>query len=147
MILFPTELSDYYNFIIHTFLTSEYIELRDKQDKYDCLDDFFSEDLLREQPDKCLSVADDLYYWTKDQYPHEMSAFHEFALYNFLHGMSDIQSDEPEFDKWYYDNDEDRRNIKKMWNNRSKGAWTEIAKTERELAEFAHNVDTMLELC
>lgn len=148
MILFPTEFSRYFNHTIHKFLTSEYIELRDPENKYDCLDEFFSDDLLHEQPDECFAAAEDLYYWTRDEYEHDMSAIHEMALYNFLHHISALQDDlQCEFYKIYYDEDEDRRQINALWNTQNKRDWQGLADTKKEFTEYIHDLDTIIGHC
>ncbi|MBQ9266974.1 MAG: hypothetical protein IJ217_01630 [Clostridia bacterium] len=60
--------------------------------------------LYREQYARYIEVFKDLYEWTSDIFIHEMSAFHEIALYYFLLEMESVEDNMKEdFKKIYYD--------------------------------------------
>lgn len=100
MILFPTENFELFNFIIHNFLKVEVYG--DDIDIGDFIELILPKYLYREQFLKCENIFDDLYYWTEDDFYHELTAFHEVVLYYFIEYMGDLRSDEDNFDKIYF---------------------------------------------
>lgn len=102
MIIFQTEHMELYNHIVHTFLDINLFGDPDI-DKDDIIEDYYPKYLFREQYFKCIKTFEELYEWTEDAYYHEMSAFHELALYNFVNAMADLKDEMPEFDEIYFD--------------------------------------------
>ena len=87
MIVFPTEHLELYNYIVHIFLEKEIFDdnanIEHITDMYigDMIEGFIPKYLFREQYSKCIEIFKELYYWTEDVFYHQMSAFHEVALY------------------------------------------------------------------
>lgn len=88
MILLNSEHFKLYNKIINNFLEIEIFDCDDLGDAIECL---FPKYLFREQYKKCVNTFKELYEWTQDGFYHQMSAFHERALYGFLEYMHDVQ--------------------------------------------------------
>ena len=59
--------------------------------------------LFGEQYSKCIESFEKLYYWTEDVFYHQMSAFHEVALYRFIDYMADLREEIEQFDSIYFD--------------------------------------------
>ncbi|MRN54733.1 hypothetical protein [Paenibacillus monticola] len=103
MILFNTNHLKAYNYIIHHFLEleifngDEYIDIGDK------LEIILPKYLFREQYHKCIKIFEELFRWTEDEFYHNMGAFHELALYNFVNYLADMREDVEEFDNIYFD--------------------------------------------
>lgn len=57
------------------------------------LDNFFPGYLIRDNAAQCLAVADDLYYWSQDEFLHKLDSMHQLALYNFLEFVAEYQQD------------------------------------------------------
>lgn len=143
-----TDLSDYFNRNIHMFLTTEYIELRDADDPYDSLDLFFPKYMLREQKDKCLSIAEDLYYWSGDNFTHKLTPIHESGLYNFLLRVQEYKSDiGRDFDDIYYNNSDDTKAVKQAWDQLDKESYRDLFTTIKGFRRFIHDIDTMINYC
>lgn len=85
MIVFQTSHQEMYNRIIHNFLDIEVFN--GITDLVDIAEEIVPTYLFREQYQKCLEVLKNLYYWTEDNFTHEMSAFHELMLYKFINYM------------------------------------------------------------
>lgn len=102
MIIFPNLYYKKLNYIVHHFLDcSVFLE---GIDVGDWVEEIFPKYLYREQFQKCMSVLDELYNWTEDQFTHQMTAFHEFALFHFLDLLySEQEVDEEYFNKTYFD--------------------------------------------
>lgn len=149
MIVFDTEeFSDYFNQKLHSFLVTEYIEMRDPDDPYDSLDLFFPDYLLREQQEKCLLVATDLYHWSGDNFRHILTPFHQYGLYNFLQYLEDYRNDDrSQFDNIYYNDAEDLELIKKEWNLLNKEDYKELFTTIKGFRKFMHDIGTMIDHC
>lgn len=103
MIFFNTSRARIYCKIIHNYLEAEIfgdLEI-DIGDRVEC---YMPKYLFREQYQKCIDVFRDLYEWTNDVFIHELTAFHEVALYYFLREMENVKEDMQEnFKKVYYD--------------------------------------------
>ena len=110
MIIFPNLYYKKLNYIVHHFLDcSVFLE---GIDVGDWVEEIFSKYLYREQFQKCMSVLDELYNWTEDQFTHQMTAFHEFALFHFLDLLySEQEVDEEYFNKTYFDKESIQRGI------------------------------------
>ena len=105
MICFNTSRTIIYNKIIHNYLEGE-IFGDPEIDIGDMIEIYMPKYLFREQYQKCLDVFKDLYEWTNDPFPHDLTAFHEVALYYFLMEMENVMEDMGEdFEKVYYDKD------------------------------------------
>lgn len=102
MIAFSTDKQELFNRIIHHFLE---IEVFGYEDGVDDIIDVLPEHLYREQPKKCKQVFKELYKWSdsSDKFERDMTAFHEVALYYFLSYMADLQSDDENFNKLYFE--------------------------------------------
>ena len=103
MINLNTPRSIVYCKIIHNYLEGE-IFGDPEIDIGDMIEDYMPKYLFREQYQKCLEVFKDLYAWTSDEFWHELTAFHEVALYYFLMEMQNLKNDMKEdFKKVFYD--------------------------------------------
>lgn len=109
MIVFQTKDIEIYNYIVHEFLKVEIfggkdkIEMVDNMSIADRIEDILPKYLFREQYSKCLKVFKELFYWTEDDFYHQMSAFHELALYQFIDYMADLRKENTgEFDALYF---------------------------------------------
>lgn len=112
MICFNTHRAVIYNKIIHNYLEVEIFGDPDN-DIGDTIECYMPKYLFREQYQKCLEIFTDLYEWTGDKFLHELSAFHEVALYYFLVEMENLKDDmEDYFKKAFYDKEIDNE-IKK----------------------------------
>ena len=131
MILFGTEHLELFNYIIHHFLQIEIFEGRqdaseaDDMAVGDAIEVFMPKYLFREQYARCVQVFRQLFYWTEDEFCHEMGAFHEVALYGFLNYMSDLREDTEDLDSIYFD-EKSRRLIQEAarWDVREDGEAT-----------------------
>ena len=109
MIIFPTEHLELYNYIVHIFLKKEIFDdnanIEHITDMYigDMIEGFIPKYLFREQYSKCIEIFKELYYWTEDVFYHQMSAFHEVALYQFIDYMADLREEIEQFDSIYFD--------------------------------------------
>ena len=109
MIVFPTEHLELYNYIVHIFLKKEIFDdnanIEHITDMYigDMIEGFIPKYLFREQYSKCIEIFKELYYWTEDVFYHQMSAFHEVALYQFIDYMADLREEIEQFDSIYFD--------------------------------------------
>lgn len=52
---------------------------------------------------KCEKILKELYFWTADRFYHDMTAFHECALYGFVEYMVAMQEGFPDFVEIYFD--------------------------------------------
>ncbi len=112
MIYLNTSRSIVYCKIIHVYLEIE-IFGDPEIDIGDQIEYCFPKYLYREQYSKCVETFKDLYEWTADEFWHDLTAFHEVALYYFLLQMEDLKKDlKSSFKKIYYDK-ELRKEIKK----------------------------------
>lgn len=103
MIYLNTSRAIIYNKIIHNYLEVEVFGDPDI-DIGDAIEDCFPKYLFREQYQKCIEVFKDLYEWTNDPFLHNLTAFHEVALYYFLSGMEELKNDiEDSFKEIFYD--------------------------------------------
>lgn len=103
MIIFPTEDYKEYNAIIHNFMEIEIFN--GDTDIGDIVEDIFPKYLYREQYLKCAKTLKELFAWTEDKFYHDMRAFHELALYQFIEHMKEKQDETPEFLKIYFNSD------------------------------------------
>lgn len=136
MIIFNTNRSKLYCKIIHSYLEGE-IFGDPEIDVGDMIEDYFPKYLYREQYQKCIDVFKDLYEWTNDLFWHQLTAFHEMALYYFLRGMSELKEDMAEaFVEIFYDKD-----IKKEISQYAKLDKEELNNeyTIKELKEFYYD--------
>lgn len=101
MIIFNTKYQELYNYIIHNFLLIEVFN--GENDLGDIIEELLPKYLYREQYHKCVKVFEELFSWTEDNFYHEMSAFHEIILYEFINYMSELQEDIPGFKEIYFD--------------------------------------------
>lgn len=101
MIIFQTEHQELYNHIIHRFLAIRMFN--GEEDLGDIIEMLLPKYLYREQYSKCVKVFKELFLWTEDKFYHEMSAFHEIALYEFINDISELQIDIPDFKEIYFD--------------------------------------------
>lgn len=103
MINLNTSRSVIYCKIIHNYLEGE-IFGDSEIDIGDMIECYMPKYLFREQYQKCLDVFKDLYVWTSDEFWHELTAFHEVALYYFLLEMENVKDDmQEDFKEVYYD--------------------------------------------
>ena len=103
MIQFNTNRSKIYCKIIHNYLEAE-IFGDSEIDIGDVIEDYMPKYLFREQYQKCVEVFRDLYEWTSDPFLHDLTAFHEVALYYFLKSMYQLKEDMKEgFKTVFYD--------------------------------------------
>jgi len=149
MIVFDTEeFTDYFNKKIHDFLTTEFIEMRDPDDPYDSVDLFFPDYLLREQKDKCLNAATDLYYWSGDNFKHVLTPFHKYGLYTFLQYVENYRNeDRQQFDNIYYNDLEDVKAIEKEWDLLNKEDYEELFTSIKGFRRFMHDIGMMNDHC
>ncbi len=110
MIIFETEYIEIFNYIVHQFLELEVfhgvtnVEMIDDMDIGDHIESLLPKYLFREQYFKCLKIFKELFYWTEDEFYHQMSGFHELVLYQFIDYMADLrEEDMEEFDSFYFD--------------------------------------------
>ena len=109
MILFNTTHIETYNYIIHHFLQLEIFEGIETIDEIDDMDigdrieNLLPKYLFREQYQNCVKVYRQLFYWTADDFYHQMEAFHELALYQFIDYMADLRNNMDNFDELYFD--------------------------------------------
>lgn len=110
MIVFQTGHIKTFNYIVHHFLEVDIfygeadIEIVNDMSIADQIEDLLPKYLFREQYFKCLKVFKELFYWTEDEFYHQMSAFHELALYQFIDYMADLRKENIEkFDSAYFD--------------------------------------------
>ena len=125
MINFNTDKNEIYGKIIHSYLDVNIYGDPDI-DVGDVIEEYFPKYLFREQYQRCLQVFEELYEWTNDSFPHDMTAFHEIALYYFLCKMVDLKSDYQENFKSIFYN-------KKLQQEINKRCKKEFKKSEGEL--------------
>lgn len=101
MVIFQTEYQKLYNYIIHNFLLIEVFN--EDTDLGDIIEELLPKYLYREQYRKCVKAFEELFHWTADRFYHEMSAFHEIILFEFINYMSELQEDIPNFKNIYFD--------------------------------------------
>ena len=53
----------------------------DKESQIDYLSTYFPAHLCREETEKCVNVLHDLLEWCQDNYLHDLTCTHEYALY------------------------------------------------------------------
>ena len=99
MIVFQTNHQKLYNYIINQFLKKEIFN--DDTDVGDMIEFLVPKYLYREQYSKCVKTFEELFFWTKDEFYHSMSAFHELVLYYFIIYMADLRNDMDRFDYIY----------------------------------------------
>ena len=148
--MFDSYFSDYLNKKIHIFVATE-VELNggfDDEMFTLSLESYFPAHLIREQKERCIEVFKDLMYWTNDSFMHEMTPFHELALYGFLVSLeTERNSDEEQFDSIYYD-DEDEKEIREIWNSiKDDNPFEDIFQSVDELKEGLHDISVMLDYC
>ncbi|MEK4273187.1 hypothetical protein [Paenibacillus sp. FSL R7-0026] len=97
MILFNTNHVKVYNYIINHFLKIEIYNDDSDGDIGDKLEIILPKYLFREQYQKCKVIFEELLIWTEDNFYHNMSAFHELALYAFLEYLSDMRGGNEQF--------------------------------------------------
>lgn len=102
MICFETKYNKLYNYIIQKFLEIEVFDVLDI-DIAEFIETIVPKYLYREQYKNCEKKFKELYFWSKDQFPHRMTAFHELLLYNFLDNLSEVQRDMESFNEIYFD--------------------------------------------
>ena len=103
MIIFNTYRMEVYCKIIHSYLETE-IFGNSEIDIGDAIETFIPKYLFREQYQRCIEVVKELYEWTNDLFLHQLTAFHEVALYYFLKEMDNIKEDmQEDFVNVYYD--------------------------------------------
>lgn len=103
MVNLNTSRSVIYCKIIHNYLEGE-IFGDSEIDIGDMIECYMPKYLFREQYQKCIDVFKDLYVWTNDEFWHELTAFHEVALYYFLLEMENVKDDmQEDFKEVYYD--------------------------------------------
>ena len=109
MILFNTIHIETYNYIIHHFLQLEIFEDLETIDKMDDMnigdriENLLPKYLFREQYQNCVKVYRQLFYWTADDFYHQMEVFHELVLYQFIDYMADLRNNIDNFDELYFD--------------------------------------------
>lgn len=103
MIYLNTSRSIIYCKIIHNYLEGEVFG-DPEIDIGDQIEFYFPKYLFREQYSKCVETFQDLYEWTADEFWHDLTAFHEVALYYFLLEMENLKEDlQGNFKKIFYD--------------------------------------------
>ena len=109
MILFHTDHLELFNYIIHHFLQSEIFagstdaETVDDMTVGDAVEELMPKYLFREQYTRCIEAYRQLFYWTADDFCHEMEVFHEVALYGFIDHMAGLQDSREDFNRIYFD--------------------------------------------
>ncbi|WP_127530261.1 hypothetical protein [Paenibacillus kobensis] len=103
MILFNNNRLEVYNYIVHHFLETEIFNGDEDEEIGDKLELILPKYLFREQYHKCIKIFEELYRWTEDKFYHEMSAFHELALYSFIEYLANMKEDMEEFNNIYFD--------------------------------------------
>lgn len=63
----------------------------EETDVGDVLEDLLPKYLFREQYCKCVEALEEIFLWTADGFYHEMNAYHEIILYNFIEYMSGLK--------------------------------------------------------
>ncbi|WP_205400968.1 hypothetical protein [Streptococcus lutetiensis] len=112
MIIFPNLYYKKLNYIVHHFLDcSVFLETSDVGD---WVEDIFPKYLYREQFQKCETVLNELYDWTTDPFTHQMTAFHELALFYFLELIQSEQEEDREFFKEIYFDEESSHFIQEI---------------------------------
>lgn len=101
MLIFQTEHQELYNHIIHNFLLIEVFN--EETDVGDVLEDLLPKYLFREQYCKCVEALEEIFLWTADGFYHEMNAYHEIILYNFIEYMSGLKKEIAQFNTIYFD--------------------------------------------
>lgn len=92
MILFKSQHSQIFNKLIHNCLGfSIYDSIIDIGD---AIDEILPKYLRREQFIKCKEAFDDLYTWSSDKFDHELTVFHQLALYKFMEYAVDQYGDD-----------------------------------------------------
>lgn len=149
MIYFPDiNFSEYFNKKIHDFLATEFIEMRDPDDPYDSLNLFFPDYLLRHKKDKYLSIAEDLYHWSGDDFIHKLTPLHQRGLYSFLQHMESYRNDDrQQFDNIYYNDSTDIKAVKQEWNRLNKEEYEILSTTVKGFRRFIHDIGTMIDHC
>ena len=100
MFIFQTNHQKLYNYIIHNFLLVEVFN--EDTDLGDIIEALLPKYLYREQYQKCVKTFEELFLWTEDCFYHEMTAFHEIILYEFINYMSELQKDVSYFKELYF---------------------------------------------
>ncbi|MCL9659067.1 hypothetical protein L2089_00075 [Paenibacillus hunanensis] len=100
MIIFTTRQLKTYNYIIHYFLETEIFN--GFEDVGDTIEVILPKYLFREQYIKCIQTFEELLSWTEDDFLHQLSAFHELALYYFIVYLKGLRDDTEDFDNTYF---------------------------------------------
>ena len=103
MIIFQTQHQYFYNKVIHNLL--EVFIFNDKSNVDDEIEKYMPKYLYREQFQKCVKTFNDLFNWTVDKFFHDMLAFHEVALYNFLVYHRDFHKKSIKLNKQVFDDE------------------------------------------
>ncbi len=149
MIHIDSGFSHYFNNVIHSFVAALYYEGIDDEDRLQSAMDFFPVHLQREQPDKCLRVMDDLYYWTKDNYMHELDDLHQLGLYRFLNFVQDYTNDigRKEFSQIFYDGDAYNQMIDNIWESSDVAEIFGEEMSKQKFTDYLQDVSLIIESC
>lgn len=101
MIIFQTNHQELINYILHVFLEIEVFN--GGTDIGDIIEEILPKYLHREQYQKCVRTMEELFQWTEDSFYHQMRAFHELVLYQFVEYMANLQDEIPDFNEIYFD--------------------------------------------
>lgn len=140
------------NSFLHVYFYDDFCTHRDLQKEKGSQDLDLEEELypffggfhlLREDPQKCLQVTEDLCCWSDDYFVHHLDNLHNFALYNFLHYVASMADDEP-FQSIYFDDPEEKRTVKTMWKNLDTETFDGKISL-REFTAYLHDMYTLID--
>lgn len=147
MIYIDSKYAKYYNHLIHSFLEALYFEGFGEEERIDSLDNFFPGYLIRDNTAQCLAVADDLYYWSQDDFLHKLDSMHQLALYNFLEFVAEYQQDMGEAVAVFYQGEESQRFIDDLWESLDRDDIFNKKISKREFTNYVQDVYTMIDEC
>jgi hypothetical protein len=147
MITLDSGFIEYNNKKIREFLLVEFFDDYDEQLFYEDLGAFFPEFLIREQKGKCAKILEDLYYWSGDEFRHNLTPLHQLGLYNFLRYIEDYKNEDPGLFGYIYYGQDDAKEIAKVWNELGEEARSESFPTVKSLKRYLHDIGNMIEDC
>lgn len=134
MIVFQTEHQYFYNKVIHNLL--KVFIFNGKNDIGNEIEKYIPKYLYREQFQKCVKTFNDLFNWTEDNFFHDMSVFHEVALYNFLDYHKNFYKKSSKLTNKVFDKDVEKE-LMKIINDDLK---TDDETNFEELYDFYHDI-------
>lgn len=149
MIRIDSEFSHYFNSMIHSFVAALYYEGVDDEDRLASAMSFFPDHLRREQPEACLRVMDDLYYWTRDNYLHELDDFHQLGLYRFLNFIQEYEVDisDEEFSQIFYSGDAYNQMIDDIWESLDVAGIFGEKMSKQKLTQYLQDISLIIDSC